>query len=357
MIKPIEVIASYLPQYFPIAENDEWHSEGFTEWINVAKARKYFPGHYQPKIPGKLSFYDLRLNEVRVQQAELAKNHGITSFCYWHYWFGNGKRILERQFKEVLDSGSPDFPFCLGWANESWYGIDHGVKNRLLIEQTYPSDIDYINHFELCLSAFKDSRYTRIEDKPVFLIYKPMQLPDAKRFIDLWRNLARENGLPGIHFIGQSTMGDLEINQILDFGFDSVNTVRLRDLSLPLVNKIYRGLLRLIQMPYIFNYKNVFKFFISKMELEERVIPTIIPNWDHTPRTGNRGLVLHNCDPKYFREHVKEALGCLRDKKNKVVFIKSWNEWGEGNYMEPDTKFGYGYLKAFKEELDHFMKK
>lgn len=356
MSKQVEVIASYLPQFFPITENNKWHSEGFTEWTNVAKAKRYFPSHYQPKIPGKLSFYDLRLPETRVEQAKMAKEYGITSFCYWHYWFGNGKRILERQFNEVLESGTPDFPFCLGWANESWYGIDHGVKNRLLIEQTYPSIEDSIEHFHLCIRAFKDKRYTKIDGKPVFMVYKPMQLHNAKEFIRLWRDLAKENGLPGIYFIGQTTMGDLEIDQILDFGFDSVNTVRLRDISLPLLNKLYRGVLRFFQLPYIFSYKNVYKYFTTESELNEKVIPTIIPNWDHTPRTGNRGLVLHNCDPSYFRKHVRNALECVKKKDTKVVFIKSWNEWGEGNYMEPDAKYGYGYLEVFKSELDNFTK-
>ena len=146
------VIAFYLPQFHPIPENDEWWGPGFSEWRNVAKARPLFRGHYQPRIPGELGFYDLRVPETRWAQAELARTHGVEGFCYWHYWFA-GRRILERPFNEVLRFKEPDFPFCLAWANQTWTGIWHGLRDKILIEQTYPGRQDYLAHFQALLAG------------------------------------------------------------------------------------------------------------------------------------------------------------------------------------------------------------
>jgi lipopolysaccharide biosynthesis protein len=189
----VRVIASYLPQFHPIPENDEWWGKGFTEWTNVGKAKPLFRGHYQPKVPADLGYYDLRLPETRQAQADLAKEYGVEAFCYWHYWFGNGRRLLERPFNEVLTSGKPDFPFCLGWANHSWEDKQFSKEgtNRMLMEQLYPGEADYINHFNALLPAFKDKRYIRVDDKPLFMIYAPFLFNDVSNFISLWQKLAR----------------------------------------------------------------------------------------------------------------------------------------------------------------------
>ena len=200
--RKIKPLAFYLPQYHPIPENNEWWGEGFTEWTNVSKATPLFPGHYQPHIPSDLGFYDLRLEEARIAQADLAKQYGIEGFIYWHYWFGNGKTILERPFNEVLESGRPDFPFCLAWANQSWTGIWHGLENQILMEQQYPGKEDYEKHFYHVLPAFQDKRYIRVDGMPVFFVYLPQELPDSNAFIDQWNELAIKNGLDGIYFIG-----------------------------------------------------------------------------------------------------------------------------------------------------------
>src|SRR5690606_21147409 len=207
MNKKARVIAFYLPQYHPIPENDETWGKGFTEWTNVGKARPLFKGHYQPRVPADLGYYDLRLPEVREAQAQMAREAGIEGFMYWHYWFGNGKRVLERPFNEVLESGKPDFPFCLGWANHSWTthswnSKTQWKKNAVIFEQLYPGVDDFINHFNTVLPAFKDSRYITVDDKPIFMGYAPQEIPDVKLFVTTWRKLAEENGLPGIHFVG-----------------------------------------------------------------------------------------------------------------------------------------------------------
>src|SRR5208283_1156501 len=172
MSLPARLIALYLPQYHPIPENDEWWGKGFTEWTNVVKAKPSFRGHRQPHIPADLGFYDLRVPETRIAQAELALEYGIGGFCYWHYWFGEGKKLLEKPFEEVLKSGEPDFPFCLAWANESWTGVWHGSPDKVLREQTYPGSNDDEAHFYYLLTAFRDSRYLKVDDRPIFYVYK-----------------------------------------------------------------------------------------------------------------------------------------------------------------------------------------
>ena len=364
MSKP-RVIALYLPQFHPIPENDLWWGKGFTEWTNVGKARPLFRGHYQPHVPADLGYYDLRVPETREAQAEMARKYGIEGFMYWHYWFGNGKRLIERPFNEVLKSGKPDFPFALAWANETWKGFAHGLKNRnILIEQLYPGDDDYIAHFYEVLPAFKDKRYITIDGKPIFLIYKPHQIPDVSHFIGLWQELARENGLTGIYFIAQhqhvqdhNKTEEESLEEMLSWGFSSVNFVRLYNIqtSQSFIRRVYDALKRrLFSHPSVRSYKNALKFFLKPLDKDERVIPTLIPNWDHSPRSSNYALVLHNSTPQLFRHHIREALSIIQHKKNKFLIIKSWNEWAEGNYLEPDLKWGCKYLEVLKSEVESF---
>lgn len=346
------IIASYLPQFQPTKENDEWWGKGFTEWTNVGKAKPLFKGHYQPRVPADLGYYDLRLSEVREAQAEMAKTYGIEGFCYWHYWFGNGSRLLDQTFNEVLHSGKPDYPFCLAWANETWSGVWHGARNKILMEQLYPGDKDYEDHFYVLLKAFHDHRYIRVDDKPIFMIYKPSLLPDAQRMIDIFQNLAIKNGLPGIYMIGQ-TIALEDLAGLLEKGFDAVNIVRLYDYEKynnSLVKKLTRKVAGTLRK---YEYSDAIKYFSGMEEEDIKCIPTIIPNWDHSPRSGVRGLIYHNSTPELFKRHVLDILNKIKDKPagHKIAFLKSWNEWGEGNYMEPDIVHGHGYLQALKDAI------
>ncbi|MCI5742868.1 glycoside hydrolase family 99-like domain-containing protein [Phocaeicola faecicola] len=359
--KNVRVLALYLPQFHPIPENDVWWRKGFTEWMNVGKARPLYRGHYQPRVPADLGYYDLRVPEVRKAQADMAREYGVEGFCYWHYWFGNGKQLLERPFEEVLQSGEPDFPFCLAWANESWRGFHHGLKRReILIEQTYPSEEDHIAHFYHVLRAFKDERYVKVDGKPLFMVYQPFQLPDAAHFIQLWQKLARENGLKGIHFVGQ-IYGPEKADAVSALGFDAVNIVGMynykkhRNQVTYLCRKLRKLLFR---SPMIEPYREVMKYFIGKEERKEDRYPTIIPNWDHTPRTGRQGLVFHGATPERFERHLQDVAQVVEGKRpeHNLVFIKSWNEWAEGNYMEPDLKYGMAYLEKLKAFVDRLSK-
>ncbi|MBR1638759.1 MAG: glycoside hydrolase family 99-like domain-containing protein [Treponema sp.] len=354
MSKP-RVIAFYLPQFHPIPENDEWWGKGFTEWTNVGKAKPLFPGHKQPKVPADLGYYDLRVPEVREQQAALAKEAGIEGFCYWHYWFDEDKQLLERPFNEVLASGKPDFPFCLAWANESWYAKlwDKDVKkDKLLIEQTYKGVEQYTKHFYDVLPAFKDSRYITVDDKPVFVIYKPLATEEIKVFIETWRKLAVENGLKGLYLIGHCFNDRARVDEYRKLDLDAINICSINDFSKKrtFINKTVTYLWRhTFKRPYIVSYKKVSKLFFNKnIDSAHDICPSIITGWDHTPRSGARGTIFKDETPKQFGEHVKTVID---NAKGEFVFIKSWNEWAEGNYLEPDLEWGHAYLDTLRNIL------
>ncbi|KIC03413.1 lipopolysaccharide biosynthesis protein [Flavobacterium sp. JRM] len=351
------VLAFYLPQYHPIPENDEWWGKGFTEWTNVGKAKKFFKGHYQPRVPADLGYYDLRVSEARKAQADMAKEYGVEGFCYWHYWFGNGKRLIERPFNEVLASGEPDFPFCLAWANETWKGFAHGLTNRnVLIEQLYLGEDDHIAHFNEVLPAFKDKRYITVEGKPLFYIYQPFKLPNTQLFMELWQKLAKENGLEGIYFVANHDE-PASYQSVIDLGFDAVHLNRMFAFgkkNKTILIKLYLFLKRkILNISNVFNYKDVYSSFIGEEDSKTNVFPTIIPGWDHTPRSGLKGLVYHNSTPDLFGKHLKEAIEITKNKEaeKNIIFLKSWNEWAEGNYMEPDLRWGKKYLEEFKKHI------
>lgn len=354
----IRVLAFYLPQYHPIPENDKWWGKGFTEWTNVGKAKPLFKGHYQPKVPADLGYYDLRVPETRSAQAEMARQYGIEGFLYWHYWFGNGRKLLERPFNEVLASGEPDFPFCLAWANHSWKGIYCGVKSEeSLIDQTYGGIEDYTQHFYDVLPAFKDKRYTRVGGKPFFMVYSPFEIPDSREFIDCWQNLAVKNGLEGIHFVAHTYKPE-ETDILLSMGYNAVNVVRLFEYQrkgISFLAKVRNKLSRKIfKHGFWCRYKDAMNYFSGTEDTREEVYPTIIPNWDHSPRTGKFGTIMKNSSPKLFYMHVKKAISLIKGKpaEHRIIILKSWNEWAEGNYIEPDTKYGKGYLEALHNALN-----
>jgi lipopolysaccharide biosynthesis protein len=349
--RKLRVIAFYLPQYHPIPENDEWWGPGFTEWRNVAKARPLYRGHYQPHLPADLGFYDLRLPEVREAQAEMARTYGVEGFCYWHYWFA-GRRILERPFNEVLLTRSPSFPFCLGWANQSWTGIWHGLSDKVLIAQTYPGPADYRAHFEALLPAFSDPRYLTVDGKPLFYVYGPMELPDAGQFVDIWQDLAFKAGFRGLYIVGEAS----EWWDPGKSGFDAIVEKGLLPLqaqqpwSHPVKRLRWEWKTR-AGLPTIYQYSDVWRALIEHRSVSSvRRHPRLLPNWDNTPRSGKNGLVLQNSTPELFGRQVRAVVNVTAGEppEHRIAFLKSWNEWAEGNYVEPDLRFGRGYLEVLR---------
>lgn len=362
MNKRARVLAMYLPQYHPIPENDAVWGKGFTEWTNVAQAKPLYRGHYQPKIPADLGFYDLRLPEVREAQAELAKSAGIEGFMYWHYWFGNGRMLLQRPFEEVLSSGKPDFPFCLGWANHSWMTKtwkkgSSFQKNPMIMEQLYPGKEDHIAHFYYCLPAFKDNRYVKVDGKPIFTIWAPVDMPDVTEFIENWRNLATQNGLSGIHFVGLR-YGKLSVEDILNMGFDAVNNRDMLRAECKVDHfrqlTAIRYKMRKIGFPVRYNYRKLSDVLFTEEDKKDEVYPTIISGYDRTPRAGRDTVIYDNYNPQTFKHHIELALKTIEGKKDehKIIYLQSWNEWGEGNYVEPDLKYGHAFLDAIKECIE-----
>ena len=353
MKKRARVIAFYLPQFHPIPENDTWWGKGFTEWTNTAKAKPLFHGHYQPHIPADLGYYDLRLPEARIAQAELAKLYGVEAFCYYHYWFA-GRRLLERPFNEVLNSGEPDFPFCLCWANHSWNSIWQGCPDRILMEQTYPGMDEHEAHFYWLLKAFSDDRYVTVEGKPLFLIYNPNEIPEVERITDFWRELAIKSGLKGLHLVGIA-----HYNPTWDprpKGFDACMMQKLppKNGSIPWRYPLTRlKVRREKKLLSVYSYEEMLDFLLRKNPVDFMDYPCVLPNWDNTPRTGMDGLVLHGSTPELFRAHLRQALENVADYPGEhcILFLKAWNEWAEGNYIEPDMKFGRSYLEVIRDEI------
>jgi lipopolysaccharide biosynthesis protein len=360
------LIAFYLPQYHPIPENDLFWGKGFTEWTNVTKAKPLFPGHRQPNLPGDLGFYDLRVPEVRQAQADLARTYGIEGFCYWHYWFGDGRQVLERIFNEVLESGKPDFPFCLAWANETWNRSWHGEEEEILIEQKYPGEEDYRRHFEFLLKAFRDPRYVRVDGKPLFVIYNPEELPNPKAVITLWKKLAVEAGLPGLYVPGvclenfsldESGLDARILPQpglFMHLKADGWHPGIRPSLMVRAYRKIWNKIYPALPFPRIYSYPKKAKMYVNLPRCDDREIPCVMSNWDNTPRCSKRGIRFIHATPEQYRMVLRKSIAEVADRppEHRLVFLKSWNEWAEGNQLEPDRRFGHGFLKATRDEVE-----
>jgi len=366
------LFAFYLPQFHPIPENDAWWGPGFTEWTNVAKARPLFPNHIQPRLPRDLGFYDLRVPESREAQADLARDCGVEGFCYWHYWFGDGRRILERPFQEVLDSGKPDLPFSLAWANQSWTGIWHGSPNSILMKQEYPSRADEVAHFNFARRAFEDPRYQCVDGKPVFVIFAPQDLPNTADFIDHWRELAHKSGFPGLYFVAladRHRAGIDRYNEPMLAPFDAVTPHPphdyIQDLPHNLAAKLRKRLRtrnfarpgtsapNRFNRPARYDFADVVAKALHDLPDSARFLPCVLSGWDNTPRSAARGVVFEGTTPELFAEYLQKAVDRVRNRppEQKIIFLKAWNEWAEGNYVEPDALSGHAYLDAIKRVL------
>lgn len=357
--KPL-ILAYYLPQFHQIPENDEWWGKGFTEWTNVRKAKPLYKGHDQPRVPAELGYYNLLDKDIREKQVLLAREAGIGGFCYWHYWF-NGHQLMNNIIDEVAASGKPDFPFCLGWANESWsqkFWNKDSKTDKLLIEQTYGGLEDWRNHYEYVRTLFQNKNYIRIEGKPFFLIYKPENINEPKLYFDLWNQWIKEDGIAdGIYFVAHLE-NTWQYEKWIKKGYSAVTPspnprVLYNHHCIHGFKRIWNDYKRrLFKLPIIIDMSDVNKTILDKTtDSREDVIPVLYPQWDHSPRSGRFVFVVENSTPQKFEEQVRNCLQLVSRKQNQIVMLKSWNEWAEGNYMEPDKTHGKGFIIALKNAL------
>ncbi len=361
-----KIIAFYLPQYHPVKENNEWWGEGFTEWTNVSAAKPRFHGHHQPQIPADLWFYDLRLSETRVRQAEIAKEYGIEGFCYYHYWF-NGHELLDRPLKEVLSERKPDFPFCMCWANENWTRAWDGLDRQVLMSQDY-TEADSESHIAALLEYFKDERYIRVDGRPMFLIYRPDRIPDPVRYFSRWRDQACEAGLPGLYICAvKNGFVEIEDEDLVELGYDAIIDFQPNRRDFPVassVSQVIVDLARKILPDPVYQLLKTnatavnridYKAFVSGMVNKSwsegvRKFPCVFPSWDNTARRKTP-TVIQNLDPQEYSRWLKYALDAVSPypENEKIVFINAWNEWAEGCHLEPDRKLGRSFLEATRK--------
>ena len=349
----LRVIAFFLPQFHPFPENDKWWGRGFTEWTNVKKAKPNFTGHYQPQLPIHNGFYDLRVPDVLREQAKLAKNYGIYGFNFYYYWF-DGKVLMHKPFEILLKNQDIDINFCLSWANENWTRRWDGMDNEILIAQDHCEE-DSRAFFLSLLKYFKDSRYIRVDNKPVLIIYRPNIIPRMRETVLLWRELAQECNLTGIYLVGAQTFGFKDPN---DYGFDAVmqfppHTVKAKKIQAADINihPSFSGV--------IYDYADAANNAIKEKPSINKQFSTSMLSWDNTARKQNNSRIYGNFKVSLYKQWLSNTATSTYynpqlGSDEKIVFVNAWNEWAEGAHLEPDNKFGYSYLQATYDAVSHF---
>lgn len=357
-----KLIAINLPQYHPIPENDEWWGKGFTEWTNVTKAKPLFKNHYQPHLPADLGFYDLRLPEARQAQAELAKAYGIYGFMYYHYWF-KGRRLLEAPVNGILNTKQPNFPFCLCWANETWSRRWIGEEKEVLIKQEY-SDDDDRQHAIWLVRAFEDQRYIRINNRPIFTIYRPSDLPNLAATVATIKSIALANGVHEPYIIGCNA--HLQHKDFRKEGLDAILNFDPQLTLLPYAfddNPNYRRLWHNLKLGFFSKTLKIYDYKQAASWMHQRIFdypyyPCVMVGWDNTPRRGKKGVILTNQSPDVFAASLQWAKAKSTEFKSEIeeglIFVNAWNEWAEGNHLEPCQRNGLSYLQEVKKFVDSY---
>ena len=349
----IKLIAFYLPQFHPIPENDAWWGRGFTEWTNVSAARPQFPGHHQPRLPGELGFYDLRVPDVQKRQIELARHYGIAAFCYHFYWFG-GKILLEMPLARHLADLTMDFPFCISWANENWTRRWDGLDQDVLIAQDHSpeDDLAFIDHIA---GYLRDPRYLRVDSRPLLLVYRPALLPDANQTAERWRKRCRAHGLGEIYLVLTHAFEAVDPRK---FGFDAAvefapNRLPMDDITarIPNLKREFRGV--------IYDYRSAVRLAKEYTSPSYTKFRCVCPAWDNEARMPGRSVILAHADPAAYGDwlrHVCDYTVQRFSSSERLVFLNAWNEWAEAAYIEPDRRHGYAYLNKTRQVLSHYRR-
>jgi hypothetical protein len=357
----MKVVSMYLPQFHRIKENDEWWGEGYTEWTAVKNAPKQFEGHEQPVVPLDNNYYDLLKHDTMSWQADLMHKYGVDAQCIYHYWFKDGRKILEKPAENLLKWTDIDMQFCFCWANETWARSWSNVKDKnswndscekikaedesgILLEQSYGGEKEWIEHFYYFLTFFKDKRYIIIDNMPVLMIYKPDQIECLSEMLNLWNRLAVENGFNGVFLIGANP--DKETTSILN---------KVLYMEPQYITSLYRA-----RNGYhagsliIHDYDELWNGILEYQDKQDNVLYCGFVGYDDTPRRGKKGELVKNRTADSFKFYLAKLLAKNYVKGNDIVFLNAWNEWGEGMHLEPDNKEKYGYLEAVAYAKEHY---
>lgn len=349
----IVLAAYYLTQFHPNSENDEWWGAGTTEWNNVNQAVPQFVGHYQPRKPGELGYYDLRIKDVMARQVEMARNYGIGAFCFYYYWF-DGDRLLEQPIRMFLDSKELDLPFFYCWANENWTRRFSGTSDEVLKRIT-PTVEAYKSFIDSVVDDFADIRYHKIKGRPVLSVYRPSLIPEPSIVLKHWRDTVRlKTGLALYLIAVQERVTSIDWTL---YGFDAETEFQPKQVQ-HACTEISRSLkpARADFGGQIYDYEDLVKSrrFARSSDEEKKVYPAVMPMWDNTARRNFRGTIFHGSTPALYSEWLSVVLGTVSKRgalDQQLVFINAWNEWGEGAYLEPDDYYGYAYLQATYDAL------
>ncbi len=353
-----KMLAFYLPQFHTIPENDKWWGDGFTEWTNTRKAVPLFNGHYQPKIPLDENYYDLADVTVMEKQAELAKKYGLYGFCYYHYWFKNGKKLLEKPIENMLKDEKVNIPFCLCWANENWSRNWDGGNREILMEQDYGGEKEWKTHLDYLMNFFSDDRYITYDGKPILLLYKPEEMPKLNEMIDFWQDEVKKRNFPGLCIIRQhpksmidESFDDSRLDYSIKFQPSTQWFFGKNSKQECLINRKLSALKTKLtkKKPLIVSYDETWDAILNEQPFEDKLISGAFVSWDNTARRKD-GAVFEGSSPEKFEKYMK--LLCEKKTGMDCIFINAWNEWAEGAYLEPDEKYGYRYLEALRHVVD-----
>jgi hypothetical protein len=366
----MKVIAFYLPQYYAFPENDKWWGKGFTEWTNVRKSKPLYKGHYQPTVPLNENYYTLDNPDVMKWQADLAKKYGVYGFCFYHYWFGEDRMLMEKPTEMFLKHKEIDFPFCFSWANHNWSRTWVGGDKDILMDMRYGDEKEWDKHFEYLLDYFNDSRYIKIDGNPAFVIYKPDDIPCLKPMLAFFDKKAKENGFNGITILSQAPVYDSSVIKQMDYVIEyepnytrftvwkdkaiNKNTLRLKMDLLKVgirnrIKKITNGKLFKVNT---YDYDAIWNSILKTPIKSKKTIAGAFVNCDVTPRRQDRAVIYKGATPEKFGKYMKKLVKKVEEQGNQqMIFVSAWNEWGEGMYLEPDEKNKYGYLEGIRDAV------